>query len=153
MIQIDMEKPSACRWTDDENNIHLCPFLDREFNCLIQGHIGYWSWDGQYKNCPLHEVITDPDTVSRQAVLDSVDTITKWSLLDRNGCHVGVGMKYRDVKETVKSLPPSPSRPHIASLETPCDDCDGVDKCTYESNCPREAIWKAEHEGERHDSD
>lgn len=51
------------------------------------------------------------DVISRQAVLDAVDAITKWSLLDRNGCHVGVGMKYRDVKETVKSLPPSPSRP------------------------------------------
>lgn len=56
MIQIDMKKPSACRWIDEENNIHLCPFLDREYECLLQGYIGYWSWDGQYKNCPLHKV-------------------------------------------------------------------------------------------------
>lgn len=72
MIQIDMEKPSACRWTDEENCIHLCPFLDSEYECILQGHIGYWSWGGQYKNCPLHEVTTDPDTVSRQAVLDAL---------------------------------------------------------------------------------
>ena len=70
------------------------------------------------------EVTADADTVSRKEVLDAVDTITKWSLLDRNGCHVGVGMKYRDVKETVKSLPSSPSRPHdISKAKFSCPIC------------------------------
>lgn len=30
--------------------------------------------------------------------------------------------------------------------DCPCDDCNFTNKCMYESNCPREAIWKAEHE-------
>ena len=34
----------------------------------------------------------------------------------------------------------------ISSLETPCDDCNFADRCTYESNCPRGTIWEAEHE-------
>lgn len=88
--------------------------------------------------------------MSRQAVLDAVDALTKWSLLDRFDRTVGIGVRFYAVKDTVKSLPPSPSRPqepHTASLETPCDDCDFTEKCTYESNCPREAIWKAGHEG------
>lgn len=145
MIQIDIEMPEKCG---------LCPLFHAEHPMHCQGVKADCKKKivapyGQPRPdwCPLHEVNADPDTVSRQAVLDAVDAITKWSLLDRNGCHVGVGMKYRDVKETVKSLPPSPSRSHIASLETPCDDCDVADKCTYESSCPRETIWKAEHEG------
>lgn len=68
MVQIEMNKPSACRWTDEEGSIHLCPFLDSEYECILQGRIGYWSWGGQYKNCPLHEV-TDTDTVSGQNTL------------------------------------------------------------------------------------
>ena len=68
MVQIDMEKPSACRWTDEENNIHSCPLLDREGDCLLQGHVGYWSWVDQYKNCPLNEVTIDSDTESRPQI-------------------------------------------------------------------------------------
>ena len=52
----------------------------------------------------------DPDTVSRQAVFDAVKDLTKWSLLDRFDRHVGVGVKYYEVQEAVKSLPPSLSR-------------------------------------------
>lgn len=77
----------------------------------------------------------DPDTVSRQAVLDAI-------MGEPTDAH------YQSwYAERIKALPPSPSRPHIASLETPCDDCDVADKCTYESSCPHEAIRKAEHEG------
>ena len=107
MIQIDIEMPKDC----DE-----CPLCHRAFDGnetrLACYGLGVWCLgdEGRLDNCPLHEV-TDSDTISRQAVLDAVDTITKWSLLDCNGCHVGVGMKYRDVKETAKSLPPLPSRP------------------------------------------
>lgn len=99
MIQINMEKPSACRWTDEENNIHLCPFLDREFDCLIQGHIGYWSWDGQYKNCPLHEV-TDSDTISRQDVIE---------LIQGSICDLEYSDENRELCNKVRALPPSPS--------------------------------------------
>ena len=79
----------------------------------------------------------DDDTVSRKAVLDAI-------MGEPTDAHYPSWYA-----ERIKALPPSPtpSRPHIASLETPCDDCDVADKCTYESNCPREAIWKAEHEG------
>lgn len=75
---------------------------------------------------PSPSIKPDSDTISRQAVLDAVDTITKWSLLDRNGCHVGVGMKYRDVKETVKSLPPSPSRPKGKWIPQNLNKSDGM---------------------------
>ena len=58
-------------------------------------------------NCPLHEVTADPDTVSRQAVLDAIFSEPLYKS----------GMKKRDVDivvpaiyEKIKALPPSPSR-------------------------------------------
>lgn len=71
MVQIDIKKPSMCRLTDEEGRIHKCPFLNGEYECILQGCISYWTWERQYKNCPLHEV-TDTDTISRQAAIDEI---------------------------------------------------------------------------------
>lgn len=105
MILIDMKMPGNCY------SCILCRHAD-VYCRRIQKSLDRDDWYRERdEDCPLHEVIADPDTVSRKEALDAVDAITKWSLLDRNGCHVGVGMKYRDVKETVKSLPSSSSIP------------------------------------------
>lgn len=103
MVQIEMNKPSACRWTDEEGSIHLCPFLDSEYECILQGRIGYWSWGGQYKNCPLHEVTEDSDTISREAVINAIN-----SLHDKPNAWLDCAV------EAVESLPssPTPNRPH-----------------------------------------
>lgn len=147
MIQIDMEMPEKCG---------LCPLFHAEHPMHCQGVKADRKKKivapyGQPRPdwCPLHEVIADPDTVSRQAVIECLEHLSAC-----NEPLVEIGTddetfigKYEAITE-ISDLPPSPtpSRPHIASLETPCDDCDVADKCTYESNCPREAIWKAEHE-------
>ena len=132
MIQIDMEKPSACWGTDKENNIHSCPFLDSEYDCILQGHIGYWSFDGQYKNCPLHEVIADPDTVSRQAVIENVCTMLR-------NCFDASDEMIESVKITVGELPPSPSRPTAEKIQESYYSDNLV--C---SNCGVEARWDFE---------
>lgn len=111
MIQIDMEKPSACWWEDEENNTHLCPFMDKEFDCLIQGRIGYWSWDGQYENCPLHEA--DSDTINRRQAIDAaIEAVDEW----------GGGFNFTRaciIKKALNALPPSPTlnRPKGAEHE------------------------------------
>lgn len=99
----------------------------------------------------------DPDTVSRPAIYDALGDTRAFYFDSDNGMVQATKdqtgfegwYKVHDVFKTIDNLPPSPipSRPHIASLETPCDYCDVADKCTYESSCPHEAIWKAEHEG------
>lgn len=101
MIQIDKAMPQSCYYCPCTNDgFYMCLLADKQLEDNCEDSRPTW--------CPLHEY-TDTDTISRKQAIDAVDTITKWSLLDRNGCHVGVGMKYRDVKETVNSLPPSPS--------------------------------------------
>lgn len=92
----------------------------------------------------MQEFTADPDTVSRQAVLENVCTMLR-------NCFDASDEMIESVKITVGELSPSPTP--CRQAEQPeqeydvCDDCDFTEKCTYESNCPREAIWKAVHEG------
>lgn len=46
------------------------------------------------------------DLISRQAALDDINKLTRWSLLDRKGRHVGVGLMNSDVIRTLFELPP-----------------------------------------------
>lgn len=135
MIWIDMEMPDncycciLCRHVDMFCR-RLGKFLDRD-DC----------YDERDRNCPLHEVTADPDTVSRKAVLDAVNALTKWSLLDRFDRHVGVGVKYYEVKEAVKNLPPSPSISQEPQIH--CNKCkhyQGVHDVQGHAPC---SYWKS----------
>lgn len=82
------------------------------------------------------------DMVSRQAVLDAVDVLKKWSLLDKHGQHVGVGVFCNEIKTKVKGLPSSPtlSRPHGHWIDKGITGdwaycIDGHGNCWHEYKC------------------
>ena len=84
MTQIDMEMPTSCEeckiwsmcWAEDPH------------------------WWKRREDCPLHEVTTDTDTVSRKAVISAI-----------NNLHDKPNAWLDHAVEAVKALPPSPSRP------------------------------------------
>ena len=131
MIQIDIKKPSMCRLTDEEGHIHKCPFLNGEYECILQGCISYWTWERQYKNCPLHEV-TDTDTISRQAAIDAMEGVD-WYHINKDGqlTH-GANSKEDEplykAKDVYKVLNDMPSaQPEIVR----CKDCEYGEQDEY----------------------
>ena len=61
-----MEMPKSCIWRDGK-----CPLLGDDDNCKLQDCQEDWTWEDQYKGCPLSEV-PEPceDAVSRKDVID-----------------------------------------------------------------------------------
>lgn len=109
MIWIDMEKPKFCWWLDPDNNLiaHKCPFLDREYECILQARINL-TCKKRYENCPLHEVevSVDTDMVSRQ---DVSEWLARWK--DYISDDIIARMQYR-----VIDIPPLP---HTQPVGTP----------------------------------
>ena len=67
MIQIDMHMPKNCI---------ECPIHDGEYGwCDLDADIAM-NCDDRPDNCPLHEVTSDEDTISRQAVIDAILAVT-----------------------------------------------------------------------------
>ena len=64
-----MEMPKSCIWRDGK-----CPLLGDDDNCKLQDCQEDWTWEDQYKGCPLSEA-PEPceDAVSRQAAIDTID--------------------------------------------------------------------------------
>ena len=57
------------------------------------------------------------DLISRQAAIEAVETkIKKWNAVDGEGYHVGLGLRYTDVIDTLTELP-------SAQPEIRCRDC------------------------------
>lgn len=154
MILIDVPMPEKCG---------LCPLFHAEHPMYCQGVKADRKKKivapyGQPRPdwCPLHDVTADEDTISRQSAIEAVEFgITYAKAINKEtGEVVELFRKSNDelrkAVDRIKQLPPSltPSRlTDVFPEDCPCDDCDVADKCTFESNCPREAIWKAEHEG------
>ena len=58
------------------------------------------------------------DCISRQTAIDAVETkIKKWNAVDGEGYHVGLGLRYTDVIDTLTELPSA--QPQIIM----CKDC------------------------------
>ena len=106
MIQIDMEMPKNCK------ECSLPHIIANGNYCYSTCSTGRPEW------CPLHEVAEDPDTISRQSALDTVNGLRKWSLRDGFGKHIRLGVRCYEVLAKIKELPPSPSRQQIH-----CKDC------------------------------
>lgn len=72
------------------------------------------------------------DLISRQDAIDAVETkIKKWNAVDGEGYHVGLGLRYTDVIDTLTELP-------SAQLD-PCDVCAHKDDCgDMRIYCPAE---------------
>lgn len=63
------------------------------------------------------------DLISRQAAIDAVETkIKKWNAVDGEGYHVGLGLRYTDVIDTLTELPSA--QPEIIR----CKDCEWWEK-------------------------
>lgn len=103
MIQIDMEMPKTCGQC-------LCAMKDYDYNtarCRLKYDLCFEANSRDYSNrrldgCPLHEVTADPDTVSRQAVYD---TLTEYY-------HHSTDIQHKALAEAISRVPPSQSRPH-----------------------------------------
>ena len=64
----DMEMPKSCTWRDGR-----CPLLGDDNDCKLQDCQEWWTWQDQYKGCPLSDapdinVGTSKHTVSATAV-------------------------------------------------------------------------------------
>lgn len=52
------------------------------------------------------------DLISRRAAIDAVETkIKKWNAVNGEGYHVGLGLRYTDVIDTLTELPPARPEP------------------------------------------
>lgn len=72
-----MEKPKSCTWWDGR-----CPLLGDDDDCKLQDCQEEWTWQDQYKGCPLSDAPdTNVDTISRQDVLALAKDVTL-----QNGC-------------------------------------------------------------------
>lgn len=109
------------------------------------------------------------DLISRQAAIDAVETkIKKWNAVDGEGYHVGLGLRYTDVIDTLTDLPsaqPEWNNHTVACLlaELFDDTCacnyNGIDewlpfKCEIIDACPHPvgvACWEQflKHKAER----
>lgn len=87
MIQIDMEMPKSCK------ECSLPHIIVNGNYCYSSCSIGRPAW------CPLHEVTEDPDTVSRQAVISTI-----------NNLHDKPNAWLDHAVDAVKALPPSPTQ-------------------------------------------
>ena len=88
-----MEKPKSCTWWDGR-----CPLLGDDDDCKLQDCQEEWTWQDQYKGCPLSDAPdTNVDTISRQDVLALAKDVTL-----QNGC------KHRCIDATmIHELPPA----------------------------------------------
>ena len=109
------------------------------------------------------------DLISRQAAIDAVETkIKKWNAVDGEGYHVGLGLRYTDVIDTLTELPsaqPEWDNHKVACLlaELYDDTCacnyNSIDewlpeKCELLESCPHTvgvACWEQflKHKAER----
>ena len=88
-----MKKPKSCTWWDGR-----CPLLGDDDDCKLQDCQEEWTWQDQYKGCPLSDAPdTNVDTISRQDVLALAKDVTL-----QNGC------KHRCIDATmIHELPPA----------------------------------------------
>lgn len=69
------------------------------------------------------------DLISRQDAIDAVETkIKKWNAVDGEGYHVGLGLRYTDVIDTLTELPPAQPEDcdtckHGYFGDSQCDNC------------------------------
>ena len=82
-------------------------------------------------------VRTTDDCISRQAAIEAVETkIKKWNAVDGEGYHVGLGLRYTDVIDTLTELPSA------EGCKCPCEYREPCDYCHYdayrEHGCPAE---------------
>ena len=69
------------------------------------------------------------DLISRQEAIEAVETkIKKWNAVDGEGYHVGLGLRYTDVIDTLTELPST--QPEVIR----CKDCEYFRK-DYGWNC------------------
>ena len=83
------------------------------------------------------------DLISRQAVIEAVETkIKKWNAVDGEGYHVGLGLRYTDVIDTLTELPSE------EGCKCPCVYREPCDVCHYDGHlgmgCPAEEGLKDE---------
>ena len=70
------------------------------------------------------------DLISRQAAIEAVETkIKKWNAVDGEGYHVGLGLRYTDVIDTLTELP-------SAQPEIRCRDCKHCVREDYDVHTP-----------------
>lgn len=64
------------------------------------------------------------DLISRQAAIDAIETkIKKWNAVDGEGYHVGLGLRYTDVIDTLTDLPSAQPEPLTLTIDhTPTKD-------------------------------
>ena len=56
VIVKDMEMPKSCIWRDGR-----CPLLGDDDGCKLQDCQEEWTWEDQYKGCPLSEAYEGDD--------------------------------------------------------------------------------------------
>lgn len=70
--------------------------------------------------------------ISRQAAIDAVEEIKKWNAVDGEGYHVGLGLRYTDVINTLTELPSAQPEYNMNEWCTDCKEYDQERHC-----CPR----------------
>ena len=120
MIQIDMDKPKDCIWADITNHIYYCPFLNEYHKCNLQDYEPR-TIEEQYVHCPLHEVNTDSDTISRKAAIDALEKsrFPGAPYIDR-----GILIALREIKK----LPSAQPETHEERTETHGVCLDAIDR-------------------------
>ena len=106
----DMEMPKSCLWRDGK-----CPLLGDDDGCKLQDCQEEWTWQDQYKGCPLSDV---PDTnvgdmVYRHAAIDAI----RESTLKYTGFMEMEMYTDDDAVEVIKAMPPA--QPEIIR----CKEC------------------------------
>ena len=87
MIQIDMPKPETCKECFARDGV-FCKASEYK-------RISYPELETKAEWCPIHEVTTDEDTISRKQAIEV--------------CFNGWNKEYRAIVEDIKQLPPSPT--------------------------------------------
>lgn len=62
-----IKKPNGC-----DNEQYRCPFLDDTDDCKLQDCDPDWSWEEQYKGCPLIEIPEGARLIDGNALVDSL---------------------------------------------------------------------------------
>lgn len=68
-----MEKPKSCTWWDGR-----CPLLGDDDDCKLQDCQEEWTWQDQYKGCPLSDAPDKNvgDMIYRQAAIEAFEDTT-----------------------------------------------------------------------------
>lgn len=62
--------------------------------------------------------VLNDDFISRKGAIDAVETkIKKWNAVDGEGYHVGLGLRYMDVINTLAELPSAQPEPYVDTID------------------------------------